>query len=83
MDGCVPHDVMALACLTQPDLFSWERGKLSTATSSVAIGNTVYLPEGRHTVDPVWTQRPVHEVLTDTDPDGFRHHYLDVLSRLG
>jgi inosine-uridine nucleoside N-ribohydrolase len=83
MDGCVPHDVMALTCLTNPDFFTWERGTVGVATSSIAIGNTLYLPDGRHTVDPYWQGRPVHDVLTNTNPDAFRADYLKVLSTLG
>jgi inosine-uridine nucleoside N-ribohydrolase len=40
-DGCYGHDVLALVCLTNPELFGYEHGRTRVATEGFAQGQTI------------------------------------------
>ena len=40
-DGCYGHDVLALMCLTNPELFGYEQGRSRVATEGFAQGQTI------------------------------------------
>lgn len=46
IDGCHGHDVSAVACLVEPELFTSVQGQLCVATEGVALGQTIMAPKG-------------------------------------
>ena len=80
LNGCIPHDVMALAYLTIPGVYMQKRGAISAATDGPGIGQTIFNPAGKPTVDPDWQERPQHTALLDIDVRFFAAHYFDTIA---
>lgn len=80
LDGCVPHDVMALAWLTAPGMFTQKTGAIAVSTGGPAIGQSHFLPAGRHARDPFWTARRPQTVLLDTDAKLFRADFFRTIA---
>jgi len=80
INGCIPHDVMALAYLTIPGVYMQKRGALATVTRGPGIGQTLFNPTGKPTVDPMWAQRPQHIALLDIDVGFFAAHYFSTIA---
>lgn len=76
LDGCVPHDVMALTWLTAPGMFMQKTGALAVSTEGPGTGQTHFQPAGRHVRDPFWTSRRAQTVLLDTDARLFRTDFF-------
>ncbi|WP_169054308.1 nucleoside hydrolase [Nitratireductor sp. XY-223] len=81
INGCIPHDVMALAYLTIPGVYMQKRGALAAVTEGPGIGQTIFNPAGKPTVDPSWGERPQHTALLDIDAGFFAAHYFDTIAR--
>ena len=74
------HDSIAVAYAMEPELFETRRGKLRVITEGVAMGQTIFCPEGHHTFDdPGWSGLPVHTVCSKLDGGGFRELYYRTL----
>jgi inosine-uridine nucleoside N-ribohydrolase len=80
VNGCVPHDVMALAWLTMPGVFTQKVGAMAVSTEGPGIGQTHFLPAGRHTRDPFWQKRRAHTALIDTDPRIFQADFFRTIA---
>jgi len=80
LDGCVPHDVMALSWLTAPGMFMQKTGAVAVSTEGPGIGQTHFLPMGRHVRDPFWQNRPAQTVLLDTDSKLFRSDFFRTIA---
>ncbi len=80
LDGCVPHDVMALAWLTMPGIYMQKTGALAVSTDGPGIGQTHFLPAGRRVRDPFWQQRRAQIALLETDARLFRSDFFRTLS---
>ena len=81
INGCIPHDVMALAYLTIPGVYMQKRGSLATVTKGPGIGQTIFNPTGKPTVDPMWGERPQHTALLDIDAGFFAAHYFSTIAK--
>lgn len=80
VDGCVPHDVMALAWLTMPGVYWTRLGSMAVTTEGPALGKVHFNPAGRFSRDAIWQERPRHTALTGTDAHFFRADYFRTLS---
>ena len=80
VNGCVPHDVMALAWLTMPGVYTQKTGAMAVTTEGPGIGQTHFLPVGRHTRDPFWHKRRAHIALLDTDPLFFQADFFRTIA---
>jgi len=80
VDGCVPHDVMALAWLTMPGVFTQKTGAMAVTTEGPGIGQTHFLPAGRYTRDPLWQKRRAHTALLDTDAPFFQAEFFRTIA---
>ncbi|MCK2183208.1 nucleoside hydrolase [Halomonas getboli] len=67
IDGCCPHDSLALAWLVRPELFTVASGHLNVATEGPAEGQTLFAPEGREFIAPRWSQTPLADVCLGVD----------------
>ncbi|ANF58243.1 nucleoside hydrolase [Halotalea alkalilenta] len=67
IDGCCPHDSVAVAWLRHPELFTSQRGYLSVVTEGPAEGLTLFAPEGRKYPDQRWQQGGLVDVCLDLD----------------
>ncbi|MCP4318795.1 MAG: nucleoside hydrolase [Hyphomicrobiales bacterium] len=81
INGCIPHDVMALAYLTIPGVYMQKSGALATVTRGPGIGQTIFNPAGKPTVDPMWAERPQHIALLDIDAGFFAAHYFSTIAK--
>ena len=58
------------------NLFETRRGKVKVITEGVAVGQTVFCPEGHHTFeDPEWAGLPTHAWCSKLDGPGFLDLY--------
>ncbi|HET7414014.1 MAG TPA: nucleoside hydrolase [Pararhizobium sp.] len=80
VDGCVPHDVAALAWLTIPGTFIQKTGALAVSTDGPALGQTHFLPAGRYTRDPFWRDRRAQLALLGTDANLFRADFFRTIA---
>lgn len=80
LDGCVPHDVMALAWLTAPGIYMQKAGALAVSTEGPGIGQTHFLPAGRRVRDPFWNGRRAQTALLDTDARLFRSDFFRTIA---
>lgn len=81
VNGCVPHDVMALAWLTMPGVYTQKTGAMAVSTQGSGIGQTHFLPAGSFTRDPLWQKRRPHIALLDTDPQLFQADFFRTIAR--
>ena len=81
-DGCIPHDAMALAYLTIPGVYRQQRGSIAVATDGPGIGQTMFQPTGKRSVDPIWSRRPQHLALVDIDAGFFASDFFSTLAGL-
>lgn len=80
LEGCVPHDVMALTYLTAPGMYLKKNGGIAVPTDGVAAGQTVFNPTGKFTFYEFWRNRPQHDVLLNIDANMFLSHYFQVIA---
>jgi inosine-uridine nucleoside N-ribohydrolase len=74
------HDSIAVAYAIAPELFETRRGKIRVITDGVAIGQTIFCPEGHHEWDsPEWAGLPTQTVCSRLDGPGFRELYRRTL----
>jgi uridine nucleosidase len=52
IDGCHPHDTLAVCAALKPDLFAWKRGRLRVLREGFERGRALFEPDaaGRHRV---------------------------------
>ena len=81
LDGCVPHDVMALSWLTVPGAFRLQKGALAVVTDGPAIGQSLFQPGGTQSRARYFDGRTDHLVMVDTDPQMFMADYMMVMTR--
>jgi len=75
INGCCPHDHLALAYLTHPEWFTLESGSLDVITEGEQIGRTIL------TADPDTGFPPTQkQIATDVDTDSLLQDYTRVLS---
>lgn len=79
IEGCIPHDVMALSWLTIPGVYRQQRGSMAVTTHGPGIGQTLFQPTGRRSVDPIWIKRPQHTALVEIDPGFFTADYFSTI----
>ncbi len=79
-NGCIPHDVMALAYLTIPGVYMQKRGALAAVTEGPGIGQTLFQPTGMQAVDNHWVDRPQHIALLDIEAGFFAGHYFSTIA---
>lgn len=76
VDTSFQHDSIAVAYAIAPELFETRRGKVKVITEGVAVGQTVFCPEGHHTFeDPEWAGLPTHTWCSKLDGPGFLDLY--------
>ncbi|MDF1774576.1 MAG: nucleoside hydrolase [Rhizobiaceae bacterium] len=80
INGCIPHDVMALAYLTIPGVYMQKRGAIAVVTEGPGIGQTIFQPTGQLAVSTMWGERPQHLALLDIDPGLFAAHYYSTIA---
>ncbi|KJZ05323.1 MULTISPECIES: nucleoside hydrolase [Halomonas] len=80
IDGCCPHDSVALAWLLRPDLFETTRGHLGVVTEGPAEGQTILAPEGRGFIADRWSQTPVVNVCMGVDGKAVSDWIADTLA---
>lgn len=81
LNGCVPHDVMALSWLTVPGAFRLQKGALAVVTDGPAIGQSLFQPGGTQSRARYFDGRTDHLVMVDTDPQMFMADYMMVMTR--
>lgn len=67
INGCCPHDSVAVTWLRHPEFFTTKRGYVSVVTEGVAEGLTVFSEENAERVDDRWTQGGLVDVCFDVD----------------
>nr|WP_300309369.1 nucleoside hydrolase [Halomonas sp.] len=80
IDGCCPHDSVALAWLVRPDLFETQRGHLNVVTEGSAEGQTLFAPKGRAFIQDRWSQTPEVDVCLGVDGQAVSNWIADTLS---
>ena len=80
IDGCCPHDSLALAWLVRPDLFTTQRGHLSVVTDGLAEGQTLFAPTGRAFIQQRWSTGPEMDVCLGVDGDAVSDWIADTLA---
>jgi len=74
------HDSIAVAYAIAPQLFETQRGKVKVLNDGVAIGQTIFCPEGHHDFeDPEWAGLPTQTVCSKLDGPRFRELYMRTL----
>jgi len=68
LDGCVLHDVAALAWLTRPDLFEVARTAVTVTTAGPSLGQTLAEPDG-----------PTRTVCVAANGPAMTRDYVDIL----
>ncbi|MEN9539250.1 MAG: hypothetical protein RLZZ126_1485 [Pseudomonadota bacterium] len=80
--GCLGHDVLAFICLTQPELFQTQRGRLRVATEGIAQGQTMFDRRGIAWGQPGWeASRPEVEVCLQVDAAAAMADFERILCR--
>lgn len=69
IEGCCPHDSVAVAWLQKPELFTTRRGYLSVVTEGPAEGLTLFAEEARDYPDERWKQSGLVEVCFDVQAE--------------
>ncbi|MGQ7248410.1 nucleoside hydrolase [Halomonas sp. V046] len=80
IDGCCPHDSLALAWLVRPELFTTQRGHLSVVTDGLAEGQTLFAPAGRAFIQKRWSTSPEMDVCLGVDGDAVSDWIADTLA---
>ncbi|WP_417328998.1 nucleoside hydrolase [Halomonas cupida] len=80
IDGCCPHDSVALAWLVRPELFTTDQGHLHVVTEGPAEGQTLFAPLGRLFIEDRWSLTPEQTVCLDVDGDAVSNWIADTLS---
>lgn len=80
LEGCVPHDVMALAWLTMPGVYVQKSGAMAVSTEAPALGQVHFLPAGRPTRDPFWQNRKWQTALLGTDARLFQADFFRTIA---
>lgn len=79
IDGCCPHDSVALAWLVRPELFKTTRGHLTVVTEGAAEGQTILAAEGRQFIEPRWSGTPLAQVCLEVDGAAVSQWIADTL----
>ncbi|ALM52636.1 nucleoside hydrolase [Halomonas huangheensis] len=80
IDGCCPHDSVALAWLVKPELFTTAQGHLHVVTEGAAEGQTLFAPMGRKFIEERWSMTPEQTVCLDVDGEAASNWIADTLS---
>ena len=80
LNGCVPHDQMALSWLTVPGAFRVQKGAVAVQREDPAKGQCLFQPAGTTSRADIFHGRPDIDVLVDTDARIFSADYVRVLS---
>ena len=75
INGCCPHDHLALAYVTHPEWFTLKSGQLDVITEGNQIGRTV-LTEGT----PVSSSQTEKQIATDVDTEKLLQDYTHILT---
>lgn len=82
INGCIPHDVMALAYLTIPGIYMQKSVSIAVSTEGPSIGQTVFQPTGISCAEPMWDTRPNHMALLDIDEKALLSNFMMTLTRM-
>lgn len=76
---CPIHDSSAVAYLLAPDLYQTETGAVRVATQGIAMGQTIFGPDGdRYAID-AWCDKPTSRICTAVNADAVKSLYLETL----
>ena len=75
IDGCVPHDALAVAACSESDRFTWHEVPINTIVEGKALGQTQPMM-GKDAEN-----HPPVQVATDLDLDWFQEWFLSCLKR--
>lgn len=80
MDGCYFHDASTIAYVLDPSIFEVELGAVRVACEGIAMGQTIFRPEGVSYPEPHWDNMPVTQVCMEVDGERMLKLFEDKLS---
>lgn len=79
VNGCYFHDASTIAYLMDPSLFTVERGPIRVACDGIAIGQTIFAPEGVEYPEPHWDNIPSTQVCMEVDSERLLKLYEETM----
>jgi len=80
VDGCFFHDASTVAYAMEPDIFGIELGAIRVACEGIAIGQTIFAPQGMSFPEPHWDGVPMTQVCMEVDSDRLLNLFEKTLS---
>lgn len=80
VDGCFFHDASTIAYAMEPDIFGIELGAIRVACEGIAIGQTIFAPEGMTFPEPHWDGVPMTQVCMEVDSKRLLSLFEETLS---
>jgi purine nucleosidase len=80
-EGIACHDSLAVAYVTDPDIFQLRRGPVRVVTDGIAIGQTIQHHRERRPAEGPWQNHPAQNVAVGIDSAKFLDLYLDTFRK--
>lgn len=80
IDGCCPHDHLALAYVTHPEWFTLETGQLDVITEGEQIGRTTLTEDALSENPAAMSSRARKQIAIDVDTEKLLKDYTDILT---
>ncbi|MCZ2720633.1 nucleoside hydrolase [Marinomonas sp. 15G1-11] len=80
VEGCFFHDASTIAYAMEPDIFGIELGAIRVACEGIAIGQTIFAPEGMSFPEPHWDGVPMTQVCMEVDSQRLLNLFEKTLS---
>ncbi|TDO98799.1 nucleoside hydrolase [Marinomonas balearica] len=79
IEGCYFHDASTIAYLMDPSIFTVERGPIRVACEGIALGQTIFAPEGLSYPEPHWDGVPSTQVCMEVDEERLLKLYEETM----
>ncbi|WP_425641363.1 nucleoside hydrolase [Marinomonas gallaica] len=79
VEGCYFHDASTIAYLLDPSIFGIELGAIRVACEGIALGQTIFAPQGMEYPEPHWDGVPMTQVCMEVDGERMLKLFEDVM----
>ncbi|WP_417553043.1 nucleoside hydrolase [Marinomonas fungiae] len=79
VNGCYFHDASTIAYLLDPSIFEVELGAIRVVTDGIAVGQTIFAPQGMEYPEPHWDGIPMTQVCMEVDGERMLKLFEDVM----
>lgn len=80
LSGVVGHDLLAVTYALKPDWFETRRGPILVLRDSIAVGQTIQMPEDRKGGHPAWAGRPNQTICIGVDAEKVLTHFRETVA---